>query len=764
MKRYQVTAEVTRDSSRVVDLALRLSNKSQVMIIKPVLPSDLNPRELEELVRRFNSMAKEAFALNHSGVVRVVDSDIDDGEFFIASEVVDGVSLGEKLEFGIKLDVETVLDIIRQAIEILAFAHQNGVVHLNLSTSNIFLQNDGRVRISEFGLAIFTNLLSNREVNVQPVNSLAYKAPEQLTGQSIDPRTDIFSLGCVFYELLTGKPAFTGNTVDEIKKQILEINPPLIRRINPDVSEMIEEIVFRMLAKDPVERNQSVTGVKLAIQRIIAKKDLPYKSQESSRTPGSPYLLGISGPYKNRQFEILPSVTTIGRSASDILLTDEPDIAIQHAWISRDGDDFVLFDATNDGKTLLNREPITKQSIFTGDQITIGTSTFEFHGPVVQAAKTTPVVKQAVRDTDVLSKAEKLSLTAAESAMIKHKSGTGPTVLISIAILVSVIIGFVVGFQVLLSNAYMMRLNSATNKRWVLAMSDLYPKSPIVGTSWNMAALRIIQDWDNSMLPEADFFKEPAWLPGSERFNGEVDYRLELLSLFEQFLNYSVTESEEVNGMLVSSYSQISGLERLIEACEVPPQVTTGWGERKDQLKELVRDWKANNPDTGDNKGNDVANNRLEASSHLVSGWTGYQNARGVFENLEKAFNEFQYARQSSTLVLDATGTDAEASSVRGLASFLAAKVLNQTGDKDHRDRWTRALDILDEGYDDVDDMTDAAYGKAIPADLKTAFPDIRSLKDQIVSLRDTLNKQLAENPANPLPPSGPEGHYRPEF
>ena len=231
------------------------------------LPEKLaqEPQALE----RFRREARAASALNHPGICTIYDIGEQDGRAFIAMEFIDGETLRSHIH-GKPLPVDEVLDLGTQIAEALEAAHAEGIIHRDIKPANIFVTKRGRAKVLDFGLAklvpkgIAGGDGDSSEESAS-ANSIAgiisgtpsYMSPEQVRGDDLDPRTDIFSLGLVLYEMATGRQAFGGGTGGAIIEAVLTRPPAAVRSINPDIPPRLEAIIDKALAKDREQRYQS---------------------------------------------------------------------------------------------------------------------------------------------------------------------------------------------------------------------------------------------------------------------------------------------------------------------------------------------------------------------------------------------------------------------------------------------------------------------------------------------------------------------------
>src|SRR5262245_23670525 len=212
----------------------------------------------EERRERFISEVRIARQVTHPAVCRVFDIGEADGEHFLSMEYVDGENLATLMRRIGRLGSDKALDIARQICAGLGAAHDKGVLHRDLKPENVMLDGQGKVRITDFGLAGLEDSIRGDDVRS---GTPAYMSPEQLTGREVSARSDVYSLGLVLYELFTGRKAFEGKSFSEMLRKHRDERPPDPSSLVPDLDPAVEGTILRCIAKDPAARPASGLGV-----------------------------------------------------------------------------------------------------------------------------------------------------------------------------------------------------------------------------------------------------------------------------------------------------------------------------------------------------------------------------------------------------------------------------------------------------------------------------------------------------------------------
>ena len=298
---YKVTERIGAGGMGVVYKARDL-HLDRFVALKILPPEKVaNP----ERKRRFVQEAKAASALNHPNIVHVYDIDQAEGTDFIAMEYVEGKTLKQRIgPRGLRLN-----DALKYAVQIanaLAKAHSAGIVHRDLKPTNIMVNEDGVVKVLDFGLAKLTEQIQGDETastatvdgEGRPiteegviVGTVAYMSPEQAEGKKVDARSDIFSLGSVLYEMVTGQKAFQGASKMSTLSAILHQLPKPVSAIAPAIPVDLEKLINRCLRKDPQRRWQNMSDLKVALDELKEDSDSGKPAAvAAARRRGRPYL------------------------------------------------------------------------------------------------------------------------------------------------------------------------------------------------------------------------------------------------------------------------------------------------------------------------------------------------------------------------------------------------------------------------------------------------------------------------------------------
>ena len=220
----------------------------------------------DQFIERFRREAKNAAALNHPNIVSIYDRGEAEDTYYIAMEFLDGRTLKELIVGRGAAPINVAIEYARQILSALRFAHRHGIVHRDIKPHNVLVDGEGRVKVTDFGIARAGTSQMTETGSI--VGTAQYLSPEQAKGGEVDPRSDLYSLGVVLYELLTGKTPFDGETPVEIAMKHLSTTPQPPSKLRPDVPRELDMVVMRALAKNPDERYQSADEMEGDLERV----------------------------------------------------------------------------------------------------------------------------------------------------------------------------------------------------------------------------------------------------------------------------------------------------------------------------------------------------------------------------------------------------------------------------------------------------------------------------------------------------------------
>ena len=241
---------------------------------------------------RFRREAQSAASLNHPSIVAVYDTGEDmTGPAhvpYIVMEYVDGRTLRELLRDDRRLLPERALEITDGVLRALDYSHRNGIIHRDIKPGNVMLTRSAEVKVMDFGIArAMSDTQATMTQTAQVIGTAQYLSPEQARGERVDARSDLYSTGCLLYELLTGRPPFTGDSPVAIAYQHVRENPIPPSRIDPEIPPWADAIVLKAMAKDPADRYQSAAEMRTDIQRALSGVPVAAPSQTEMYAPGT---------------------------------------------------------------------------------------------------------------------------------------------------------------------------------------------------------------------------------------------------------------------------------------------------------------------------------------------------------------------------------------------------------------------------------------------------------------------------------------------
>lgn len=260
-----------------------LNRHVAVKVLRPQFSDD------EEFIRRFRREAQAATSLSHPNVVSIYDVGEEADLYYIVMEYVEGPTLKQLIGQKGTLSLTETVDIMEQITSAISHAHENHIVHRDIKPHNILLSKKGEAKVTDFGIARAMTSATITHTNTV-MGSVHYLSPEQARGGIVNEKSDIYSLGIVLYEMVTGKVPFSGDTAVSIAIKHLQLDVPSPKRINPALPQSIENIILKATAKDPLHRYNNVSAMEadlntaLDLSRFNEEKFLiPHDSEEVTR-------------------------------------------------------------------------------------------------------------------------------------------------------------------------------------------------------------------------------------------------------------------------------------------------------------------------------------------------------------------------------------------------------------------------------------------------------------------------------------------------
>ena len=382
MGRYEILEQAGCGAMAVVYKAFDVVAQRLVAlkILRPYLTAN------EEFVLRFQREASTGASLTHPNVVSVYEVNAHDGLYFIAMGDVDGVSLKAEIEEHGPLSLERVTNITNQLASALDYAHQEGLIHRDVKSSNIMLGSDDHVTLTDFGVVKSIGGTSLTQIGTM-VGTLEYMSPEQAMGQEVDGRSDLYAVGIVVYEMLTGHVPFRDRPAHLILQRIIYEAPPPVTRYNPAVPEAIERVVMKAMAKRPQQRYPTVWTLAQALERAALAEPVDITRAAGPPSPESEALTMATQPAgpspvlvceDGAEFVVRPGVMFLGRLEDcDVIIAAER-VSRYHAELHFEANICAIMDLSSTNGTYANARLVAPHLpcvLHSGDEFQLGQGT-----------------------------------------------------------------------------------------------------------------------------------------------------------------------------------------------------------------------------------------------------------------------------------------------------------------------------------------------------------------------------------------------------
>jgi serine/threonine-protein kinase len=282
--RFVVREEIGRGSNGVVYSATDPVLGRDVAI--KAIPLNAQYPGHADMEAGFLQEAKIAAGLNHPSIVTVFDAGKTDSLAYIAMERLKGSDLHHWLANHRRMPAENAAALIARVADAVHFAHRRGLIHRDIKPSNIFLGRDMKPKVLDFGIALAQEQQGRPDEPKKLIGTPNYMSPEQALARPLDARSDVFSIGTILYELVTGHRAFDGADIDEILTKVVKIDPPGVTSWRPEVSPVLGEIIMKALAKDPANRYQTAAQLRNDLAAFAGRPVGPATSPGGEPPPG----------------------------------------------------------------------------------------------------------------------------------------------------------------------------------------------------------------------------------------------------------------------------------------------------------------------------------------------------------------------------------------------------------------------------------------------------------------------------------------------
>ena len=356
--RYRIVDKLGEGGMGVVWLGehLTLGRKDAVKVLRQQYAADPN------LAGRFRREARAANRLQHPNIVRVYDfGRLDDGRLYLAMELAAGESLAEIVSMDDRMPVGRVLHVLTQLADAVEHAHARNVLHRDLKPGNLVLvEQRGRrdvLKVLDFGIAKIVGDAESRQISMrgEVYGTAYYVSPEQIRGVGDDPRSDLYSIGCLAYELLTGDPPFRGQLLEVMRAHVMKTPEPIVRR-RSEVPKELDEVILCLLEKDAGRRFQSAAALKRALEQVPGWDARPMRrwSWRNSQSSAHDFEADTDAEWRGPQGRRTEDVPTRGarceslRSAADSLFdvgSGGAELVVKVAELNQLEDELTSFDA-----------------------------------------------------------------------------------------------------------------------------------------------------------------------------------------------------------------------------------------------------------------------------------------------------------------------------------------------------------------------------------------------------------------------------------
>jgi serine/threonine protein kinase len=314
--RFTILNEIGRGSYGVVYAAHDPVLGREVAI--KVIPLAREEQFRTQMEASFLREAKSAGGMSHPSIVTIYDAGKTESLAYIAMERLHGQDLHEYLAGGNRMSPRQAASMMMRVADAIHYANKRGLVHRDIKPSNIFLSRDLKPKLLDFGTALAPVADAPQRGSRQLVGTPNYMSPEQAKGETLDARSDIFSLGSILYELLAGRRAFDGRTIDETLDQVLTAAPKAVEKIRPDTPPALAQVVRKAMARDPAERYQKASELRNALAEFVDGSRPASVDASLARLPPAP--IAASGRPRRTVYLAIGVVALLAAAGFGVIL------------------------------------------------------------------------------------------------------------------------------------------------------------------------------------------------------------------------------------------------------------------------------------------------------------------------------------------------------------------------------------------------------------------------------------------------------------
>lgn len=300
----------------------------------------------EAFRERFRQEARAAANLSHPNIVTVHDFGFDAGRIFIVMEFVPGTDLKAMMKQRGQFSVPDAINLMVQACEGIGYAHRAGLVHCDVKPHNMLVTPEGRLKVTDFGIARALASIQPDEQSDVVWGSPQYFSPEQAAGQAPSPASDVYSLGVILYEMLAGRLPFSSNDPEELARMHRDVLPVSPRRYNPEISPQLEQVILKVLSKEPSQRYRSADQLGRVLQNIVqhpenytatvASAPVPSPTRTVVTAPAATQMHVPQIPYGSQPVPVSSSTQTVPAEAypADSVPHEQEDHSLDFDWVT----------------------------------------------------------------------------------------------------------------------------------------------------------------------------------------------------------------------------------------------------------------------------------------------------------------------------------------------------------------------------------------------------------------------------------------------